>query len=735
MIVPKEGGPEYDRLVTGNALLSLFSLGTLRIRVMKRYLNRELSWLRFNERVLWEAERSSLPLLERTKFLAISASNLDEFFMVRVGGLHALMKAGRRTRDIAGLTPGQQLREITSVVATHYEDQYRIWGTLLEPALAANGIRRRKLKQVTPEARESLRTYFSEEFAELLNPVALDLESPVFRIPGRQVCVLLEVGPQQDESVAERRYVVISIPPGLPRFVPIPDTEGFEYVMFEELIEAFADAYFPEEGIHGSAFFRLTRNGDIPVQEDYAFDLSEAMEEVLTARKFSDTIRLEVPSQTSSELLEVILRLCGAEKESVYHVPSLLDLSSLMFIASLEGFDSLRDTPWKPQPCAALSNQTIFEVLDDRDLLLHHPYDSFEPVVRLVEEAADDPKVVAIKQILYRTAKNSRILSALIRAAQKGKSVVVLVELKARFDEARNLERAEELELAGAQLIYGIKGLKCHAKACLVMRREAGRMRRYVHFGTGNYNESTARLYTDVSYLTARSDYGRDAAAFFNGITGRSQLLGLRKLLPAPLHLKKTLLEFIAFERDQAQMGEKAEILAKINSLQDRDVIDALYDASQAGVTIKLMVRGICCLRPQVAGLSENIVVHSLIDRYLEHARLFAFHRGGEERVFLSSADWMTRNLEKRVELMVPVEDRRCRKMLMDILRKQFKDNIQAWWLDGEGNYGPAISGQKTAYRLQEHFTKEAAKRAQEDQRQAAGVLEMHLPPSRSQAS
>lgn len=702
---------------------------------MNPYFNRELSWLRFNERVLWEAERDSLPLLERTKFLAISASNLDEFFMVRVGGLHALKKSGRRTRDIAGLTPGQQLQQIHDEAASHYENQYRIWGTLLEPALAAHGIRRRHLDQVNPAARETLRESFAEEFEELLNPVAIDVENPSFRIPGRQVCVLLEVGPKGAE-IEERRPVVISLPPSLPRFVPIPDTEGYEYVVLEELVEAFADAYFPDEVIHASGFFRLTRNGDIPVQEDYAFDLSEAMEDVLTARKFSDTIRLEVPTKTPTRLLNIIRQLCEASKNSVYRVPSLLDLSSLMAIAFLEGFDSLRDAPWKPQPFVALRSKTIFELLDEDDILLHHPYDSFEPVVRLVEEAADDPNVVAIKQILYRTAKDSRILSALIRAAQKGKSVVVLVELKARFDEARNLERAEELELAGAQLVYGIKGLKCHAKACLVMRREAGRIRRYCHFGTGNYNEATARLYTDVSYMTARSDYGRDAAAMFNGITGRSQMVGFRKLLPAPMHLKKAVLEHIAFERDQALLGEKAEILAKINSLQDKEVIDALYEASQAGVKIKLMVRGICCLKPQVPGMSENIVVHSLIDRYLEHARLFLFHRAGEERVFLSSADWMTRNLDKRVELMVPVEDRKCAKSLRSILKKQFKDNVQAWYLDADGHYGPAISGQKSAYRLQEHFTKEASKRFHDAQRQAAGVLEMHVPPEKqSQAS
>jgi polyphosphate kinase len=653
--------------------------------------------------------------------------------MVRVGGLHALMKTGRRTRDIAGMTPGQQLKRIREAVSEHSAEQYRIWGEVLEPALAEEGIRRRRPEEISPEAYESLRRYFSEEIEELLNPVAVDVEDLGFRIPGRRVCVLLDVGPKGRPKSEHRRPIVMAIPAGLPRFIRVPETEGYEFVVLEDLIVAFAGAFFPGEVIHASGVFRLTRNGDIPVQEEYAADLTDAMEEVLTARKFSETVRLEVPQATAPGMLALMRRLSGASVREVFQVPGLLDLPSLMSIAFLDGFEALRDVPWKPQACVALRDASIFEVLDDQDLLLHHPYESFEPVVRLVEEAADDPKVVAIKQILYRTAQDSRIIAALIRAAEKGKNVVVLVELKARFDEARNLERAEELELAGAQVVYGLKGLKCHAKACLVMRREAGRIRRYVHFGTGNYNESTAKLYTDVSYLTARSIYGRDAAAFFNGITGRSQLFGLRKLLAAPLHMKKRLLELIAFERDQAAQGEKAEILAKINSLQDKEIIDALYEASQAGVTIKLMIRGICCLKPQIAGLSENIEVYSLVDRYLEHARLFAFHHGGEEAVFLASADWMTRNLDKRVELMVPVEDASSHQALLDIMRMQFRDNVQAWRLGADGEYVPVSRAtQEGPLRLQEYFSTASRKQAKEKETYTTGVLELHLPPERS---
>ncbi len=704
--------------------------------VTSAYSNRELSWLQFNQRVLKEANREETPLLERVKFLAISASNLDEFFMVRVGGLHALMKAGRRSRDIAGMTPGQQLKEIRAVVAEHCTEQYRLWGEVLEPGLAEHGIRHRGMDEVSAEAREVLRLYFVEEIEELLNPVAIDPEDVSFRIPGRRVCVLFDVGGSDSADDPDRRPVVIAIPSVLPRFVRVPETDDYEFVLLEELILAFSEEMFPGETVHAASCFRLTRNGDIPVREEYASDLTDAMEEVLAARKFSDTVRLEVPVAMDEDLLSLTRRLSGAQAKDVYRVSNLLDLSSLMAIAFLDGFESLRDLPWKPQPCSALRDASVFDVLDDRDLLLHHPYDSFEPVVRLVEEAAEDPKVLAIKQILYRTAQNSRIIAALIRAAQNGKNVVVLVELKARFDEARNLDRAEDLELAGAQVIYGLKGLKCHAKACLVMRREAGRMRRYVHFGTGNYNESTAKLYTDVSYLTARAEYVRDAAAFFNGITGRSRLVGLRKLFVAPLYMRRRLLELIAFERDQAAQGEKAQILAKINSLQDRKVIDALYEASQAGVEILLMIRGICCLKPQIAGLSENIQVHSLVDRYLEHARIFAFHHGGEEEVFMSSADWMTRNLGNRVELMIPIEDPACSQGVLEILRKQFKDNTRAWRLDGGGDYQPLQAGSGERFRLQAYFANAASKRdAEASLLSSRGVLELHLPPEKGQAS
>ncbi len=693
------------------------------------YYNRELSWLRFNERVLWEAERESLPLLDRVKFLAISAANLDEFFMVRVGGLRTLQKVGSRTRDLTGLTPGQELKQVRAAVLEQVANQYRIWGTLLEPALGAEGIRIRRMDQLSDEAKESLRMYFIEHLESFLNPVAVDLKEPNFRIPGRKVCLLLHVGPKGGKG-DDLRHVVLSIPNGVPRYIEVPDEESEDLVTVEELIQAFASELFPGETIHASGFFRLTRNGDIAVTEDYAFDLAEAMEHVLTARKFSDTVRLEIPNGTPNALVASMQSLSDGDAQSVYRVSGMLDLSGLLALVGLPGYENLRESLWKVQPLVtATRTDSIFELLDDQDLLLHHPYESFDPVVRLVEEAADDPNVLAIKQVLYRTASDSRIISALIRAARKGKNVVVLIELKARFDEARNLERADELELAGAQLIYGIKGLKSHAKACMVVRREAGRVRRYMHFGTGNYNESTAKLYTDVSYLTSKVDYGSDASTFFNAVVGRSQMLGLRKLLPAPTDLKKRLLRLIAVEIEQAALGETAKIVAKMNSLQDKEMIDALYRASQAGVEIQLMVRGICCLRAGVPGLSDRIVVHSIIDRYLEHSRIFHFHHGGDNCVFISSADWMTRNLEKRIELMVPVEDPACKTKLISILEVQFRDNVQAWYLKDDGSYGAAINSDQARFRSQEFFAKDVARQVREQKEQLQGVLELHVPP------
>ncbi|MEM7388188.1 MAG: polyphosphate kinase 1 [Verrucomicrobiota bacterium] len=429
-------------------------------------------------------------------------------------------------------------------------------------------------------------------------------------------------------------------------------------------------------------------------------------------------------------MVRVLQEFTDCRREEVYRTGEMLDLKALMQLATMEGFEDLKNQPWPPQAPAGWGHtESIFEALQERDLLLYHPYENFEPVIRLVEEAADDPNVIAIKQVLYRTAEDSRIMAALIRAAEQGKQVTVVIELKARFDEAHNLAQAEDLEVAGAQVIYGVRRLKTHAKACLIVRKEGGRIRRYTHFGTGNYNETTARLYTDVSYLTCRQDFGADASAFFNVVTGRSQVMGFQNLVPAPQLLAPTLIRLIEEESARAEAGEHAMILAKMNGLQDRGMIDHFYSASQRGVTVKLNVRGICCLRPGVIGLSENIEVVSIIDRYLEHARIFYFHNGGKPQVYISSADLMSRNLHKRVELLVPVEDVVCREKLIALLKRHFDDTSQSYRLMPDGSYEKLEPDSGEApFRVQEFFSWEARETARRVRMEQENLLEPHRP-------
>jgi polyphosphate kinase len=520
--------------------------------------------------------------------------------------------------------------------------------------------------------------------------------------------------------------------------VPVADdAEGvYRFVLIEEVVAAHAGDLFPGETVSATACFRATRNGDIAVQEHDATDLAGEMEEVLTARRFSNTVRLEMPKSCPRDLAAVIQEVCACDPEDTYRCPGPLGLSSLMEIALLPGYDDLRCADWPPQPSPAIEpGISIFAAITRGDILLHHPYESFEPVIRLVEEAAGDPDTLAIKQVLYRTAKNSRIIDALIRAAENGIQVTVLVELKARFDEARNLDRADDLQRAGAQIVYGVKGLKTHAKICLVVRREEGRIKRYVHLGTGNYNEATARLYTDISYLTCRADYGADASLFFNAVTGRSKLLRFHRLVPAPTEMKRRLLELIASETERAQQGEEARIIAKVNSLQDTDIIDALYQASRAGVRIQLNVRGICCLKPGDGKRSRNIEVVSVVDRFLEHARIIYFHHGGDPQLFISSADWMGRNLERRIELMTPVADPVAQRRLVRILEAFFQDNVQASRLLADGS-SQRLTPRKgePQFRAQQAFYDEARKAAKAREHERATTFEPHRPAAEPSA-
>ena len=692
------------------------------------YNNRELSWLEFNQRVLNEGLRADLPLLERVKFLAITASNLDEFFQVRVGGLMLMRRSGRKTPDLSGMTPVQQIHAIRRRVQKMLEDQYGLLKGELLPALNEAGIHPLQIKQLDAVQSDQISAHFHSNIYPLLTPLSVEPDGDPPLVPALQLTVACKL---IDEDNGDIRFVLIPIPESLGRRVSVTNSSGgYSFVLIEDIVANHAGNLFPGEKVAATGCFRVTRNGDIAVQEEDAIDLAGEMEDVLAARKLSDTVRLELQIPLTRDLSRVIQSVCHASPQEVYRINGPLGLASFMDLAFLPDFDHLRDEEWPAQPSSSIEHgESLFDAISRKDILLHHPYESFEPVLRLIEEAADDANVVSIKQVLYRTAKQSRVIDALIRAAENGKHVTVLVELKARFDEARNLHRAEELQRAGAQIVYGVKGLKTHAKICLIIRREAGRLRRYVHLGTGNYNESTAKLYTDISLLTCRPEYGADASLFFNAVTGRSKLLRFQRLVPAPNAMKPKLLELIASEAERARQGEVARIIAKVNSLQDPEIINALYEASTAGVEILLNVRGICCLKPGGKKRAKNIRVVSIIDRFLEHARVFYFHQGGDPEIFISSADWMSRNLDRRVELMIPIEDTQARRQLLKILETYFKDTRQASLIlpDGTSERIEPAKGTK-AFRAQDYFFKQARRAAKAREHERAMTFEPHVP-------
>ncbi len=697
------------------------------------YINRELSWLEFNQRVLDEALREDLPLLERLKFLAITASNLDEFFQVRVGGLQLMRASKSRKRDMTGLTPTQQLTAIRNRAKKMTQDQDELLTQTLLPALSSEGMKIIDRHAITPAQHEILSTRFRDFIFPLLTPLSYDENSPAPQLPALRIILACELENAEDGTM---RTVFIPVSEKIPRFFHILSPESSQkgaketLIPAEEIIALFAEEIFPDEKLLTTMPFRITLNGDIVVQEEDAIDLAGEMEEMLAARKHSQTVRLEIPQNSPARLTNTLHALLETSNADTYKFSGPLALTDFMSLAFSSGYDHLRDEEWQPQPSPKIDpGVSIFDTIAENDILLNHPYESFEPVLRFIEEAAVDPSTIAIKQVLYRTASNSRIIDALIKAAQNGKQVTVLIELKARFDEAQNLMRADELQHAGVQIVYGVRGLKTHAKIALVIRNEEGQLKRYVHLGTGNYNESTARLYTDISYLTARPLYGADASLFFNAVTGRSKLTRLSKLIPAPTHMKPRLLELIAAEAKRAKNGETACITAKMNSLQDQDVIDALYQASKDGVKINLNIRGICCLKTGTRKEAKNIRVVSIIDRYLEHARIFAFHHGGEPLVFISSADWMTRNLEKRVELMIPIEDNASQKRLLHILDAAFKDNCNAHEILPDGTSARIQRDKHTKkFRLQEHLQQQARKAAKAKSHERSTTFEPHRP-------
>ena len=676
------------------------------------YINRELSWLEFNQRVLNEARRNDLPLMERLKFLSIAFSNLDEFFMVRVGGLEILRSARKRKPDPAGLTPSQQItlvRQRVKIMLGEIEDCFY---EELMPALNDEGISRVAIDQLNSKQIDYVAEFFVESIMPLLTPILLAENDGMNEIPSLSLSAICEVG--STESKDSMRHVLVSIPSNVSRFIWLPGTNDSKFILIEDVLINFIGQIFPDEIVKQANLFRLTRNAEISLEEEGAHDLAKEMGSVLAERKISECVRLDMEEGFNRNLSKTLKDLVGATSSQVYSTSLPLGFGDFIEMTSLKGFEHLQTEPWTPMlPKDWSPGDNIFKNLSKADMLLHHPYDSFDPVLEFIEQAAKDPKVLAIKQTLYRTAKNSRVISSLIRAAENGKQVTVVVELKARFDEARNLERAEELERAGVQIIYGVKGLKTHSKLTLVVRNEGDELKRYVHFGTGNYNEITAGLYTDISYMTCRRKYGYEAASFFNALTGGSKLSSMKNLTIAPFHMRERLMELIEAEINNVEKGKEARIDIKVNSLQDSSFITALYRASYAGVKIRLNVRGVCCLQPDLKKISKNIKVTSIVDRYLEHSRIYSFHNDGKPKVFISSADLMERSFDRRVELAVEVKDAESKKKVQEILKYSLKDNVQSYLLESDGTYirrKPSKGSKKL--RAQSYFHRSTVKNA-----------------------
>ncbi|MCQ2364354.1 MAG: polyphosphate kinase 1 [Akkermansia sp.] len=689
------------------------------------YINREISWLEFNQRVLRQGQRRDLPLLERLKFLSITASNLDEFFQVRVGGLVLLDRSGKAAPDLVGLTPAEQLELIHERVARMVQEQYALLEELRAPLQEA-GLYPLPMASLNEAQRLALEDYFTANVAPLLTPLAMERENPPM-LPNLSLIVGAEI---QAEGAEESRFIAVTLPESLPRCIRSAALGREGYVLLEELVMAFLHKFFPKERVLCAAPFRVTRNGDIAVSEEEGGDLAHEMEEALVARKFSDCVRLELPEGIAPDFAARIARVCGAEGVALWRVPGFLRLVDFQQIAYEPGHEALKVESWSGNPPADVDpNISMFENIAQGDILIHNPFESYEPVVRLIEEAAADPDVLAIKQVLYRTAPGSRFIAALCRAAEAGKQVTVLVELKARFDERHNLAQAEKLQRAGVQVIYGVKGFKTHAKIMLIVRRENGTLRRYCHFGTGNYNEKTAKLYSDLSLLTCEENLGADASQFFNTVTGLTQLSRFRRLHPSPAMMKEKLIELIEAETRRARMGESAGIRAKMNSLNDVEMMEALERAAEAGVQIRLNIRGICCWAPTTARGRACTHIVSIVDRYLEHARIFSFHNGGDTLCYIASADWMSRNLDRRVELMVPVAEPRLARRVRGILDACFKDTAQASLIEADGTSHPMPpKGKKKPFAMQAYLQQQARRTARTQERAKRQTLEPHRP-------
>ena len=655
------------------------------------FFNRELSWLEFNRRVLEEAMDPSVPLLERLKFLCIVSSNFDEFFQIRVAYVKRQILSGNQVNCPSGLRPSEQLDRIRKEVREIVDLQYRTLYEEILPGLADHGIRYLKPTEWDLKHLEYIETLFERELFPVLTPIRVSPgpSFPAIRNLRLYIAYLLQKEPGvEDGEEGNERIALIQVPESFPRIVYLPSEEDkIAFTVLEYVIQKYGERLFPGYQVQDSFVFRVTRDADLGVDEERDDDFIDAMVEVLAQREQSPAVRLSCV-KGSERLRDSIAAMLDLGLPDVYEIPGPLDLGSLMSLVSLSGFESLRDVPWNPLPSPSLpEDEPYWSVLSRTDVLLHHPYESFHHVVTFLNQAATDPDVLSIKITLYRTSFDSPIIQALEQAVRNKKQVTALVELKARFDEERNIEWASRLEKAGVIVIYGVAHLKVHAKALLVVRREGNTVRRYAHLSTGNYNEKTARLYTDIGLLTSREDITYELALFFNAVTGYSAIPNLRRLAMAPTGLKGRLLTLIEREIARTTKESPGLIMAKMNSLADTDIISALYRASQAGVRVLLNVRGICMLVPGVEGLSDRITVVRIVDRFLEHSRIFYFQNGGSEEVYCASADWMNRNLERRIELMFPIDQRELRKRLIQLLKLYFKDNQKASLLLPSGKY------------------------------------------------
>jgi polyphosphate kinase len=670
-----------------------------------RFINRELSWLEFNQRVLEEARNPTTPLLERLKFFCITSSNLDEFFEVRVAGLKQQVESGVLSRGPDGLTPAESLRAVQERIRRMVRDMYVCWREQLAPGLERHGIRFLKPAELAEMDLKWLEDFYRREVRPVLTPLALDPVHPFPQLLNKSLNIIVQLE-MKTGGQNLRHLAVVQAPRVLPPVVRLPRAdERRDYIFLGQVVGHFLGDLFPGTRIVGYWHFRVTRNSELYLDEHDSGNLLKAIENELHNRRKGDAVRLEVDHDCPETIRNALLGTLGLTGEDVNLIDGPLYPARLMALYEGDYSAELRDTPFVAPVARALRREKdLFAAIRRRDILLQHPYDSFDTVVEFLEKSARDPGVLAIKQTLYRTGGDTRIVGALMEAAANGKQITVVVELRARFDEANNIQWSRKLEEAGVHVVYGLVGYKIHCKMCLVVRKEAAAIRRYVHLSTGNYNATTARLYTDVGLLTCQPDFGEDATNVFNLLTGVGHYQPTKKLMLAPFELHRRMLAMIDREAANARRGKRARIIAKMNALLDRDIIEALCRASQGGVKIDLLVRGICCLRPQVPGVSDNITVRSIVDRFLEHSRIFYFENAGRPQYWAGSADWMARNFFHRIEAVFPIEDPKLRRRVKnELLGIPLADNVKSWQLQSDGQYTPV---KRRWFRSQEEFIK-----------------------------